>query len=106
VLPPSAAGTPKPSGKPEAPEVLLARANALGAERGWAAAERAYPRLLSASASDPQRDVALVAAASLTLQHLGKPAQALAHYRSALTLMPRATSPKKPSAASPSVTAR
>jgi predicted Zn-dependent protease len=33
--------------------------------------------------------VALVAAASITLQHLDKPARALALYRSALALMPR-----------------
>jgi len=86
---PSAAATPKPSGKPEAPEELLARANALRAERRWAAAERAYRKVLSAGASDQQRYVALVAAASLTLQHLGKPSHALALYRSALTLMPK-----------------
>jgi tetratricopeptide (TPR) repeat protein len=86
---PSAATATKPATKAEGPEELLARANALRAERRWAAAERAYRKVLSAGASEQQRYVALVAAASLTLQHLGKPAHALALYRSALTLVPK-----------------
>lgn len=94
--PPTAAGAepaasePKsePSGKLETPEELLARANALRAQRRWAAAEHVYRKVLSAGASAEQRYVALVAAASLALQHLAKPARALALYRSALALRP------------------
>lgn len=79
---------PAPSGRDNAPEELLAHANALRAQRRWVAAEHLYREARGSAATELQRYVALVASASLSLQHLGKPARALALYRSALALMP------------------
>jgi tetratricopeptide (TPR) repeat protein len=71
-----------------APEPLLAQANALRAQRRWTAAERTYRQVANAGASKEQRYVALVAGAAIALQHLNKPARALAAYQSALALIP------------------
>ncbi|MEY4579963.1 MAG: hypothetical protein RL701_4666 [Pseudomonadota bacterium] len=101
--PPTAAAAPAPALQPTAAKAsarrdvgdanvdaasLLARANAMRAERRWAAAERLYTRALGAGATEQQRYVALVAAASLALQHTGKPSRALSLYRRALNLFP------------------
>lgn len=72
-----------------APEELLAHANALRAQRRWSAAERLYREALGTGANAEQRYVALVASASINLQHLGRPARALAGYQGALALRPR-----------------
>jgi tetratricopeptide (TPR) repeat protein len=73
------------------PEELLARANALRAKRRWVAAETTYRQVIAPAASEQQRYVALVAAASISLQHLNKAARALSQYRSALALIPNGT---------------
>jgi tetratricopeptide (TPR) repeat protein len=70
------------------PEALLARANELRAQRSWAAAERTYRQVASASTSKEQRYVAWVASAALALQHLNKAARALHAYQAALALIP------------------
>lgn len=70
------------------PDALLARANAWRAKRRWRAAERLYRQVAAAGVSEQQRYVALVAAAELSLEHLGRPARALTQYQAALALMP------------------
>jgi tetratricopeptide (TPR) repeat protein len=67
---------------------LLARANQLRAQRRWGLAESTYRQVLRSGATDKQRYVALVAAASIALQHLGRPAQAAELYQRALGLFP------------------
>lgn len=86
---PSPAAAQDKQDKQDKPEQLLERANALRAQRKWSAAERLYVRALSAGATEQQRYVALVAAASLALSHSGKPERALSFYSRALTLAPK-----------------
>lgn len=65
---------------------LLARANALRAKTQWRAAQTLYLRVLGAEATNRERCVAMLAAASLAVEHTGTPRQGLALYRRALTL--------------------
>jgi tetratricopeptide (TPR) repeat protein len=83
----SARGTTRDA-NPNAAAELLARANTMRAQRRWAAAERDYRKALRSGATDAQRYVALVAAASLALTHRHRPLQALELYKNALALSP------------------
>lgn len=72
----------------ERPEDLIARGNALRAERRWAEAEQAY---LSASRASPRSSIAHVAdvaAAAIRLEHRGDPIGAATLYARALTARP------------------
>ena len=97
LAPVAAVATPAPAAgeraqrrpfEPSDTQELLASANALRAQRRWVLAERHYRQALGEGAADQQRYVALVAAASINVQHLGRPERALEQFRRALALRP------------------
>jgi tetratricopeptide (TPR) repeat protein len=69
-------------------EDLLREANRLRAERRWADAERTYARVFEEARGSDEAYAATVAAASLRLERLGRPAQALELYERALAERP------------------
>jgi len=80
-----------PTAEPEPPsaEDLLATANRWRARRLWADAERAYVRAMHASPGSDASYTAGVAAGSLRLERLGRPADAAGLFAAALRDRPR-----------------
>lgn len=78
-----------PADEPAAPEDLLAQANAARAEHHWREADALYTRVVASARADLAVQAALVASASLHLEHLGDPAGATIRFRSALSSGPR-----------------
>ena len=86
-VPPPSAASPAPP-----PVVdLLQQANQQRAAGRFAQAERLYTRIVDGSDQADTVYVALVAAATLRLEHLDQAAHALAYYRRALLLRPTGT---------------
>jgi tetratricopeptide (TPR) repeat protein len=85
---------PVPADRPTRPRKvvpaseLLARANQLRAQRRWRDAERAYRTVFRQHRGTPESYSAMVAAASLELEHLNGPREALRLYRQALAARP------------------
>jgi hypothetical protein len=71
-----------------APEDLLAAANAARAAHRWREADALYARVVSGAPAELAQQTALVASASLHLEHLGDPAGALHRFRAALAAGP------------------
>jgi hypothetical protein len=71
-----------------APEDLLAAANAARAAHRWREADALYARVASGAPAELAQQTALVASASLHLEHLGDPAGALRRFRAALAAGP------------------
>jgi len=72
-----------------APEDLLASANAARAAHQWRKADALYARVVAGPQADLAVQAALVASASLHLEHLGDPAGAVRRFRAALAAGPR-----------------
>jgi hypothetical protein len=70
-------------------EDLLASANAARASHRWRQADALYARVVSGGAPELAVQAALVASASLHLEHLGDPAGAVRRFRAALAAGPR-----------------
>lgn len=84
--------SPAPRARPRPPRTPsdgLAAANALRAERRWAAAEQAYLAVARGFSASEQAYAARLAAADLQLAHTGRPTRALASYRAVLAARPR-----------------
>jgi len=88
VAKPARAHRPPPGGEPSeiaaAPEDLLAAANAARAAHRWREADTLYGRVGSSAPGELAAQAALVASASLHLEHLGDPAGAVRRFRAAL----------------------
>jgi hypothetical protein len=74
-----------------APDDLLAEANAARVAHRWRDADALYSRVVSGGQDDLAVQAALVASASLRLEHLGDPAGAARRFRAALAAGPGAT---------------
>ena len=74
---------------PVAPEDLLAAANAARVAHHWRKADALYARVVSGGQAELAVQAALVASASLHLEHLGDPAGAVRRFRAALAAGPR-----------------
>ncbi len=77
--------------EPIAPEDLLAEANAARAAHRWRDADALYARVVRGTATGLAAQAALVASASIRLEHLGDPAGAARRFRAARAAGPRAT---------------
>ncbi len=64
---------------------LLSRANQLRGQRRWREAAAAYQAVIARSSGNDGAYVAMLARAELLLDHLGRPAEALGLFQSALT---------------------
>jgi hypothetical protein len=84
---PAARATPETA----APEDLLAQANAARAAHRWREADALYARVARGRNAALAAQTALVASASLHLEHLGDPAGAARRFRAALAAGPRDT---------------
>jgi len=71
-----------------APEDLLASANAARASHHWRTADALYARVVAGPHADLAVQAALVASASIHLEHLGDPAGAIRRFRAALAAGP------------------
>jgi hypothetical protein len=80
---------PSPVAVATAPEDLLAAANAARAAHHWREADALYARVVSAAPAELAQQTALVASASLHLEHLGDPTGAIRRFRAALAAGPR-----------------
>jgi hypothetical protein len=72
-----------------APDDLLAEANAARVAHRWREADALYSRVAAGGQADLAVQAALVASASLRLEHLGDPAGAARRFRAALAAGPR-----------------
>jgi hypothetical protein len=82
------ARVPRPAAVASAPEDLLATANAARAAHHWRKADALYARVVSGDPTELATQAALVASASLHLEHLGDPAGAARRFRAALAAGP------------------
>jgi hypothetical protein len=80
---------PTPASVADASRDLLEQANRMRAARRWRDAERLYARVAREYAGSDEAYVALIASATLRLEHTGRAQDALAMYRRALALRPR-----------------
>jgi hypothetical protein len=71
------------------PEDLLAEANTARAARRWRAADALYSRVIAGGSADLAVQTALVASATLHLEHLGDPSGAARRFSAALAAGPR-----------------
>ncbi len=78
----------RPHGKPATPEDLLAEANAERAAHRWPAADALYARVVAEAPRSLAAQTALVASASLHLEHLGDAGGAARRFRAALAAGP------------------
>ena len=80
---------PTPAAGVAVQEDLLASANAARAAHRWRQADALYTRVVSGGATELAVQAALVASASLHLEHLGDPAGVVRRFRAALAAGPR-----------------
>jgi len=81
---------PAPIVAPRTPDDLLAEANAARSAHRWRDADALYARVASGEPAGLAAQTALVASASIHLEHLGDPAGAARRFRAALAAGPRA----------------
>jgi outer membrane protein assembly factor BamD (BamD/ComL family) len=80
---------PAPTPAPRTPDDLLAEANAARAAHRWRDADALYARVASGEPAGLAAQAALVASATIHLEHLGDPAGAARRFRAALASGPR-----------------
>lgn len=88
IAPSSGAPAPRASADATSSEDLLLLANRLRARREWRAAAQTYERIVARDDASDERYVAVVALASLQLEHLDRPRSARRLYQTALRLRP------------------
>src|SRR5262249_10496797 len=84
-----ASGEPAPAPPAVAPEDLLAEANAARAEHRWRQADALYAQVASGPETSLAVQAALVASATIRLEHMADPAGAARRFRAALAAGPR-----------------
>jgi tetratricopeptide (TPR) repeat protein len=79
---------PKPK-RDESPADLLGEANAKRAAKQWRESDALYARVVESAPKTLAAQTALIASASLRLEHLGDPKGALQRFRRALAIAPK-----------------
>jgi tetratricopeptide (TPR) repeat protein len=88
--PPPTPTPPRPKPKrDESPADLLGEANAKRAAKQWRESDELYARVVERAPKSLAAQTALIASASLRLEHLGDPKGALQRFRRALAIAPK-----------------